>query len=86
MYKSDATAKRCVMSLNQKYGQPKIWSTKNTVTLGRTELGLALCHDEVGILIFDDPAEQEKRERPRSGLSPVCVLFFFPPPNITIAK
>jgi hypothetical protein len=34
---------------------------------------LALCHDEVRILIFDDPAELAKRKRPvmvRSGRGP----------------
>jgi hypothetical protein len=28
---------------------------------------LALCHDEVRFLIFDDPAEQCERQRPSSG-------------------
>ncbi len=42
-------------------------------TLPRLRLGLALYGDEVRILIFDDPAELEKSQRPvmvRSGRGP----------------
>ena len=39
----------------------------STVELSGTKLGLALCLDEVRILIFDDPAELCERQRPGSG-------------------
>ena len=34
--------------------------------------------NEVRILIFDDPAQQEERQRPGSGFCLACVLLFFP--------
>jgi hypothetical protein len=40
----------------------------------KVEAILALCHDEVRILIFDDPAELERGQRPvmvRSGRGPL---------------
>jgi hypothetical protein len=43
----------------------------------------ALMHDEVRILIFDDPAKEKLSQRPRSGFSPDRILLFA---NIIIEK
>ena len=42
----------------------------------------ALCHDEVRILIFDDPTEDNWSQRPDPYLTRILVILFFD--NITI--
>ena len=36
---------------------------------------IQVCNDEVGIFVFDDPAEKKQSQRPGSGFSPVCLLI-----------
>ena len=48
-----------------------------------SKVNLGLLHDEVRILIFDDPAQEKLSQRPRSGFSPDRILLFA---NIIIEK
>ena len=51
--------------------------TKKEYTDGtESGFGIALQRNEVRILIFDDPAEEKRSQRPRSGFSPARVLLF----------
>jgi hypothetical protein len=50
---------RCPLSFSAGSSKIKIWTSSSNKTQ------LALCHDEVRILIFDDPAENERGKYPQ---------------------